>query len=137
MIYILEDNDDRTIQFKMAAASIAPGIRVRVWQSATRMIEELKDSEEIPSLISLDHDLIPSPNAIDDPGTGLDVAKMFAKLIPFCPVIVHTSNAPAGASMVYELSRAGWHVERIYPIGDDWISHDWSQTVQKYLDQQK
>src|SRR4051812_2495696 len=133
MIFILEDNEERVQQFRAAAASVAPGVCVRVWRSAHAMIADLAESLAHASLISLDHDLIRLPKEIDDPGSGYDVAKVLEELIPCCPIVIHTSNGERGTWMEGALTRAGWTYERVYPFGDDWIEKDWGPTVRRLL----
>ena len=130
MICILEDNEDRIRQFHAASAAIAPDMPIRIWRSAHAMIADLPECLEHAVVISLDHDLNRDPA---DPGTGYDLAKLLAELIPCCPVIIHTSNAERGTWMEGELSRAGWRYDRVYPFGDDWIEKDWAATLRRLL----
>ena len=51
------------------------------------------------ALISLDHDLNPSPGAKTDPGTGMDVARFIGDFLPVCPV--DCSLAKHGARLVH------------------------------------
>jgi hypothetical protein len=132
MIYILEDNDERIRQFRAAAAAVAPGVPVRFWRSAPEMIADLLDGLEHASIISLDHDLNRFGNE-PDPGTGYDVARVLGELIPCCPVVIHTSNGERGTWMEGALQRAGWHYDRVYPFGDDWIEKDWAPVVRRRL----
>src|SRR3954470_11508292 len=97
------------------------------------MIADLKEGLERASLISLDHDLNPQSPDSPDPGTGYDVAKLLAELIPCCPIIIHTSNGERGTWMAGVLQRAGWQYDRVYPLGDDWISKDWAPIVRRRL----
>jgi len=76
-------------------------------------------------LISLDHDLVPLSAESPDPGTGLEVAEFLSRQQPVCPVILHTSNHERRWSMHNEFRFAGWSVEIIPPIGDDWIQSSW------------
>jgi hypothetical protein len=46
MIFILEDNEDRVRGFRAVAATIAPGVSVRVWRSAHEMLDDLVDGLE-------------------------------------------------------------------------------------------
>lgn len=137
MIFILEDNDDRIRQFRDAVATVAPGVPVRFWRSAPAMIADLIDGLEHAALISLDHDLNPIAGDTTDPGTGYDVVKVLAELIPCCLVIIHTSNGDRGRWMEGELTRAGWAYDRVCPFGDDWIATQWASLVQRGLRQQR
>jgi hypothetical protein len=133
MILILEDNCDRTRRFLAAAEAVAPGIPVRIWPNADDMIVDLIELLENAMLISLDHDLTPPPGDRRDPGTGYDVAKFLAELIPCCPMIIHTSNGDRANWMTGELTRAGWPITRVYPDGEDWIETRWAATVKGLL----
>jgi hypothetical protein len=133
MIYILEDKEDRIRRFGRAAEMAAPGVPVRIWRSAPAMIADLVDGLEHASIISLDHDLDRRPGDSTDPGTGYDVAKLFAELIPFCPIIIHTSNNERAQWMEGELSRAGWQFDRVFPFGDDWIEKEWAAVVRRRI----
>ncbi len=67
-----------------------------------------------------------------DPGTGRDVAEYLATKTPVCPVLIHTTNTPAGAGMEMTLKEAGWKSERIVPYGDmEWIAGVWVSTIKK------
>ena len=133
MIYILEDDEDRVRRFQAVAAKIALQLPVKFWRNAYAMIDDLADALEHASLISLDHDLEPLPGDKTDPGTGYDVVQLLTKLIPCCPVIIHTSNAQCGNWMEGALSTAGWQFDRVLPLGDDWIEKDWAPLVQQRL----
>jgi hypothetical protein len=88
-------------------------------------------------LISLDHDLesLPGPDGQSlDPGDGRDVVRFLATQQPFCHVIVHTSNSPAGSSMVCSLQDAGWQATRVYPQHDlEWVQSDWVDTALRLI----
>lgn len=136
MICILEDNEDRIRQFRAAVAVIAPDEPVRFWRSAHAMVADLVDGLEHASIISLDHDLV-RPADEPDPGTGYDVARVLAELLPCCPVVIHTSNGERGTWMEGALQRAGWQYDRVYPFGDDWIAKDWAPVVRRRLGRQE
>ena len=133
MIFILEDDDERVRQFRSEAARVAPGVPVRVWRDAHKMIADLVDGLEHASIISLDHDLHRPPAEPDDPGSGYDVATILGELIPCCPIIVHTSNGERGDWMVAELERGGWQYERVYPDAEDWIAGEWAGVLRRSL----
>jgi len=82
-------------------------------------------------LISLDHDLNPMPGVTTDPGTGLDVAQFLGDFLPVCLVLIHTSNMDRVWTMHNELRFAGWIVDRVGPIGTDWIETSWLRSVRK------
>ena len=132
MIHILEDDEDRVRRFRAAAAAVAPDVPIRFWRSAREMIADLAEGLEHATIISLDHDLNRLPGE-PDPGTGYDVATLLQELIPCCPVIIHTSNGERGTWMEGALSHAGWHYDRVYPNGDDWIEQAWTPLVRQRL----
>lgn len=136
MIYILEDNEQRVMQFREAAAKVAPDVPVRFWRSAHEMIADLVDGLEHASIISLDHDLNRFGDE-PDPGTGYDVAKLLGELIPCCPIVIHTSNGERRTWMEGALQRAGWKYDHVYPFGDDWIAKDWAPLVRLRLGGQR
>jgi hypothetical protein len=137
LILILEDNAKRIENFQRAAMQIQSRPVIKVWHDVQTMIAELKMFLSETALVSLDHDLNPQPGVERDPGTGLEVAKFMAKLPPACPVILHSSNFERVWSMHNELTHAGWQVERVGPIGQDWIKTSWLNKVQNLLPENK
>lgn len=133
MLLVLEDNAERIAVFKAVIPELGKDWQLRVWRDAPTMIAECEDSFADTHLISLDHDLNPQPGATDDPGTGLEVAKFFASHFPFCPVVIHSTNADRAWSMHNELRFGGWNVERVGPIGDDWVSKLWLPKAREML----
>jgi hypothetical protein len=133
LILILEDNAERIENFQRAAKQIPSRPVVKVWHDTQTMINEFKTFLPEAVLVSLDHDLNPQPGAERDPGTGLEVAEFMAKLPPACPVILHSSNFERVWSMHNELTHAGWQVERVGPIGEDWIETSWLNKVRNLL----
>ena len=121
-IMILEDNEDRIRAFERAVGS---DFRLRLWRDAPTMIAECGGELADTCLISLDHDLVPASVESPDPGTGLEVAEFLSRRQPVCPVILHTSNHERRWSMHNEFRFAGWSVEIVPPIGDDWIQISW------------
>ena len=134
-ILILEDNEDRIAAFKRAVARLGDGFELKIWHDAPSMIAECEQYFSSAALISLDHDLNPQPGVTTDPGTGLDVAQFLADFMPVCPVLIHTSNTDRAWSMHNELRFAGWMVDRIGPLGGDWIETKWLQRVREMLAQ--
>ena len=120
-LLLLEDNAERIAAFENVLAELGGDWQIRVWRDAPTMLVECVDCFSDTHLISLDHDLNPQPGATVDPGTGLEVAKLLASHFPFCPVIIHSTNADRAWSMHNELRFGGWTVERFGPIGDDWF----------------
>jgi len=96
------------------------------------MMAECAEAFPTAALIALDHDLNPQPGATTDPGTGLDVARFLGDFLPVCPVLIHSSNTDRVWSMHNELRFAGWTVDRVGPLGTDWIESSW-QTSARHL----
>src|SRR5438270_2607209 len=130
-ILILEDNDERIIAFQKAVAALGPDFELKVWRDAPSMCTECEHYFPSAALISLDHDLNPSPGATVDPGTGVEVAQFLGDFLPVCPVLIHSSNTDRCYSMHNELRFAGWTVDRVGPLGNDWIGTSWRNRVQE------
>jgi thiamine biosynthesis protein ThiS len=137
LILILEDNQERIAGFQRASAKLTSQPKLRFWHDARSMIFEMDALLPEALLVSLDHDLNPRPGSEHDPGTGLEVADHLAKLSPICPVILHSSNYERVWSMHNELTHAGWHVERVGPLGVDWIETSWLNRVCELLKHMK
>ena len=132
-LLLLEDNAERIAAFESVLIELGGDWQMRVWRDAPRMLVECADCFSETHLISLDHDLNPQPGATIDPGTGLEVAKLLASHHPFCPVIIHSTNADRAWSMHNELRFGGWTVERFGPIGDDWFRKLWLPKARELL----
>jgi len=132
-LLLLEDNDERIAAFQAILPALGNDWQIRVWRDAPTMLTECTDYFPETCLISLDHDLNPSPGATSDPGTGLEVAKFLASHFPFCPVIIHSTNADQAWSMHNELRFGGWTIERFGPIGDDWFRKLWLPKAKELL----
>ena len=132
---ILEDNEDRVRAFGSAVRQLGEELRLKIWRNASSMVAECDEFLSDTALISLDHDLNPDHPGAADPGTGLDVAKCLARLPSICPVILHSSNAERVWSMHNEFRLAKWRVERVGPIGDDWISNSWLKVARSLLEE--
>ena len=134
-ILILEDNDERIAAFQETAALLGEDFALNVWRDAPSMIAECEEFFPAAALISLDHDLNPMPGATMDPGTGLDVARFLGDFLPVCPVLLHSSNVERVYSMLNELRFAGWTVDRVGPLGSDWIQTSWRKAARRFLEQ--
>ena len=132
-ILILEDNDERIAAFQKAALALGDGFALKFWRDAPAMMAECEAFFLTTVLISLDHDLNPMPGATADPGTGLDVAKFLGNFMPVCPVLIHSSNVDRVYSMHNELRFAGWMVDRVGPIGNDWIETFWLRSARQLV----
>lgn len=132
-LLLLEDNDERIAAFETVLRELGEEWQMRVWRNAPTMLAECEEFFDHTHLISLDHDLSPQPGATQDPGTGLEVAKLLAGHFSFCPVIIHSTNADRAWSMHNELRFAGWPVERVGPIGEDWVRKLWVPKAREML----
>ena len=133
LILILEDNEERIRDFQVAVKSLGGSYHARIWMDAPTMISEVPFVLDLACIISLDHDLNPQPDVTTDAGTGLEVAEFIASYPPLCPVLIHSTNYEKAWSMHNELRFAGWNVERVGPIGEDWIQCLWLPKVKALL----
>ncbi len=124
-LLLLEDNAEWIAAFQVAVKSLGEDWELEVWNDAPTMLANCESQFEQAALISLDHDLNPQLGSSGDPGTGLEVAKFLAGYLPLCPVLIHSSNTDRAWSMHNELRFAHWQVDRIGPIGEDWIPKLW------------
>lgn len=132
-ILLLEDNDERIMAFRRVVDSLGNDVELRVWRDAPSMCRECEKHFPTAALISLDHDLSPAPGTSTDPGTGLEVAQFLGDFLPACPVLIHSSNLDRAYSMQNELRFAGWTVDRIGPLGSDWIETLWLRRVRELV----
>src|SRR5258708_7302696 len=132
-LLLLEDNTERITAFRAALAELGGNWTMQLWHDAPTMLAECENCFEGVTLISLDHDLNPQPGVTADPGTGLEVASFLASHLPLCPVIIHSSNTDRAWSMHNELRFGLWQVERVGPIGEDWIPKFWLPKAQELL----
>lgn len=135
-ILILEDNDERVAGFRKAVEALGDGFELIVWRDAPSMCAECEMYFPKTALISLDHDLNEMPGATSDPGTGLDVARFLGAFMAVCPVLIHSSNTERVYSMLNELRFAGWAVDRVSPIGTDWIATSWLRRARHLIETQ-
>lgn len=131
-ILILEDDENRIAGFQKAVPELGD-FNLKIWRDAPSMIAECEQFFPHAALFCLDHDLNPQPGATADPGTGLDVAQFLADFLPVCPVLIHTSNTERAYSMQNELRFSGWMVDRVGPIGTDWIPTTWLRCARELL----
>lgn len=130
---MLEDNADRIDGFHKAIAGLANGFELKIWRDAHSMMAECAEFFPTAWVICLDHDLNPQPGVTADPGTGVDVAKFLADFLPVCPVLIHSTNADRVYSMMNEFRFAGWTVDRVGPLGSDWIETTWLRRMKELL----
>ncbi|MCA9067584.1 MAG: hypothetical protein KDA84_01590 [Planctomycetaceae bacterium] len=139
MIVILEDNDDRQSIMRECLSSLVADQPIHFFKTALDTIDWFTGHLSETRFIALDHDLEmlegDHPHKLIDPGTGRDVADFLATQQPVCPVIIHTTNFPAGVGMETTLKEARWKTKRIVPYGDlEWIPELWFPTVKILLD---
>jgi hypothetical protein len=132
-ILILEDDENRIAGFQKVVAELGDGFNLKIWRDAPSMIAECEQFFPNAALFSLDHDLNPQPGVTADPGTGLDVAQFLADFLPVCPVLIHSSNTGCAYSMLNELRFSKWTVDRVGPIGLDWIETTWQRRIRTLL----
>lgn len=138
-VVILDDEPER-IELMLAAIAHLEGYHPRTFDNAPALVAFLDDelTSTPVALMSLDHDLGPS-RLIDgerrEPGIGRDVTDRLVTLAPSFPILVHTSNGPAGTGMVMDLEQVGWSVHRVRPVyGHTWIDRDWCDAVHEILE---
>jgi hypothetical protein len=127
-IAVLEDNADRMAAMRVALADKLYMYEAHFLPTAPLMLTWLERHGDEAIAISLDHDLELPPSASDrtDPGNGRVVADVLAARSPNCPVVIHTTNVPAGDGMVSVLHEAGWTTYRVTPFDDlQWIRETW------------
>jgi ADP-ribosylglycohydrolase len=124
-LLLLEDDAERIARFRGIVPELEPDWQVEIWNDAPSMLSGCEQHFDDVCLISLDHDLNPQPGSTDDPGTGREIVQLLVGHLPLCPVIIHSSNADAAWSMHTDLRFAGWPVERVGPIGENWIEKFW------------
>ena len=132
-ILMLEDNAERIDGFHKAVAELAGDFELKVWRDAHSMMAECAEFFPTAWVICLDHDLNPQPGVTADPGTGVDVARFLADFLPVCPVLIHSTNVDRVYSMMNELRFAGWIVDRVGPLGSDWIETTWLRRIKELL----
>ena len=125
LIVMLEDDRERIDRFSAVLRERFDGCVLNVSRTAPDFIAAYLALQDTPTLIALDHDLFTDSPGDPDPGDGRDVARFLAAQTPTAPVLIHSTNADAADSMLYTLRDAGWNVDRIAPLGEDWIESYW------------
>ncbi|MEM9413572.1 MAG: cyclic-phosphate processing receiver domain-containing protein [Planctomycetota bacterium] len=133
LILMLEDESDRLIRFDAVISKLGTAVEWRHWRTAEDFIVGFKSAGRVPGLICLDHDLFTDHPDDPDPGDGREVAEFLATQTPCCHVIIHSSNSHAADSMFFTLSDAKWDVEKIAPLGQDWIESYWWDTAKPWI----
>ncbi len=122
---MLEDDLERIQRFRAILARHHPNAVLNVLRTAPEFIGAYWALTEAPDLICLDHDLFTDSPDEPDPGDGRDASNFLITQMAKSPVLIHSTNAVAADSMLYSMRDAGWTVDRIAPIGDDWIESYW------------
>ena len=125
LLLMLEDDLDRIRRFSAVVVRHHPDANLTVARTAPDFISAYWSLTETPDLICLDHDLFTDSPDDPDPGDGRDVSAFLITRLAKCPALIHSTNAHAADSMMFSMRDAGWNVDRIAPIGDDWIESDW------------
>ena len=132
-LLMLEDDHDRIRRFRAIVARHHPDAAMTIARTAPDFIAIYGSLTESPDLICLDHDLFTDSLDDPDPGDGRDVSAFLITRIANCPALIHSSNAHAANSMMFAMRDAGWTVDRIAPIGNDWIELDWYPAAKEMI----
>jgi CheY-like chemotaxis protein len=136
-IVILEDNAERRAAMQRCLQDRFYQFDAVFFQAAAPMLEYCTQHLDETILIDLDHDLelqpLPDGRCLD-PGTGREVANFLAGKKAVCPVIIHTTNGPAGDAMAMVLQDAHWQTHRVVPTDDlEWIPTNWFRVVRRAI----
>ena len=130
---MLEDDLDRISRFLGILTLHHPAATLDVHRTARDFIDAYSRLDRVPDLICLDHDLFTDSPDDPDPGDGRDVAKFLVTREPTAPTLIHSTNAAAADSMLYSMREHGWNVDRIAPLGEDWIESYWYPTAKEMV----
>lgn len=129
MLFILEDNEDRTKAFESALGDIPYHIEKTVPEA----IEWLSKHGDDVTIFSLDNDLYVE-NYDGEIGEGLELCEFIIANFKQVPIIVHTSNSNAATMMKMICAEAKWEFIRIVPYNCmDWILETWIETVKRLI----
>lgn len=133
VLVMLEDELERLERFNHVIDGFELPVDFRHWRTADGFISGYRELKFAPSLICLDHDLFTERPDDPDPGDGKQVAKFLSQCDPVCHAIIHSSNQPAADAMYFLMLESGWDVERIAPLGSDWIESYWWPEARGWL----
>ncbi|MEZ6138866.1 MAG: cyclic-phosphate processing receiver domain-containing protein [Pirellulaceae bacterium] len=125
LLLMLEDDRDSIRRFNAVITRHHPDAILKVARTAPDFKTAFWSLTDAPDLICLDHDLFPDNPDDPDPGDGRDVSNFLITQMVRFPALIHSTNAHAADSMMFTMREAGWTVNRIAPIGDDWIESYW------------
>lgn len=136
-VAILENDPDRIDAMRSCMAGLLPRCTLHFFDNSGEMTTFLTQHLSEVVLISLDHDLPLQQrrgNQMVDPGTGRAVADFLSRLLPTCPVIVHSSNDAAALGMMRVLQDAAWPCARVFPFdGHTWVALAWADLIRKQI----
>lgn len=119
LLLMLEDDHDRIQRFRNIVARHHPSAIMAIARTAADFITAYWSLTETPDLIC--HDLFVDLPDEPDTGDGRDVSNFLILQMAKCPALIHSTNAHAADSMFFSMRDDGWTVDRVSPIGDDWI----------------
>lgn len=125
LLVMLEDDTERIERFLTVIARHHPEATLHVWRTAPAFIAGYSQIADAPDLVCLDHDLFTDTPDEPDPGDGRDVSDFLISQPPRSPALIHSTNSVAADSMMFSMRDAGWTVDRLLPIGEDWIEEYW------------
>jgi hypothetical protein len=132
-IVLVEDNDGRIARFRAAVDALPGKPELFLWHDSNQFAREFPSIEDRVGVISLDYELLPKTVSAPDPGSGIEAARFLIQQKTRCPVIVHTSSFDHAIVMLRMLHLAGWHAERVSPMGEDWTRRFWLPKVKTFL----
>ena len=128
MIFILEDNNQRIGNFKMALGAIESHFEKTVPDA----IKWLLRCDHRIRLFSLDNDLY-VPECGGDEGEGWQLCEWLIANTAKRPLVIHTTNINAAARMETACADGGWQYRRVPPYdGFRWIHQSWIDAVQRF-----
>lgn len=132
LIVMLEDDLGRIERFRAIVTRHHPYAEWNITRTAPAFIAEYSKLTDKPDLICLDHDLFTDTPDEPDPGDGRDVSNFLVTQSPQSPVMIHSTNHVAADSMMFSMREAGWTVDRLSPIGEDWIEEYWYPVAMEF-----
>jgi len=132
-LLFLEDSDSRYKGLIEALVSYSIDLKPVRANTAASFIAIFDEYQDEAAAISLDHDLFEDMPEDTDAGDGRDVSLYLSTVESVCPVIIHSSNADAAATMHYQLKDSGWTSQRVAPIGANWMTHDWIPVLERLI----
>ncbi|HYV36866.1 MAG TPA: hypothetical protein VE988_14250 [Gemmataceae bacterium] len=136
-IIILEDNAQRQAAMQRRLQDRFFQFETVFFSAVGPMLHYCEEHLDDAIVIGLDHDLELQPGSNGrciDPGTGREIADYLATKASVCPVVIHTSNGPAGDGMEMVLRDAHWETYRVVPSGDlEWIQSTWFRTIRRAI----